>query len=224
MSRINVANFRHPDGASDNITLTSGGDTQITGALGLGGATYGTSGQVLTSQGSGSAPQWASPGGMTWLRPEETTSGGAITITGIDTNAAMIVVSLYQVSQTATSTNQLTLRVGNGSIDTSSSYFWSVSRGVSFNSINSGNNAYRLIVSAYTSPSFVFSGNIILLRTKDASDPRWTFSHNLTENGGANEPIYGAGSYSNASGLIDRVQLIPDGSFNNGSFRVGYIL
>ena len=32
-----------------------------TGAFGLSGANYGTSGQVLTSQGSGSAPQWATP-------------------------------------------------------------------------------------------------------------------------------------------------------------------
>ena len=31
------------------------------GQFGIGGATYGTSGQVLTSQGSGSAPQWATP-------------------------------------------------------------------------------------------------------------------------------------------------------------------
>ena len=31
------------------------------GQIGLGGANYGTSGQVLTSQGSGSAVQWASP-------------------------------------------------------------------------------------------------------------------------------------------------------------------
>ena len=39
------------------------------GAFGLGGANYGTSGQVLTSQGSGSAVQWATPssGGMTLL-------------------------------------------------------------------------------------------------------------------------------------------------------------
>ena len=33
------------------------------GALGLGGANYGTSGQVLTSAGSGSAVQWATPAG-----------------------------------------------------------------------------------------------------------------------------------------------------------------
>ena len=34
-----------------------------TGAFGIAGANYGTSGQVLTSQGSGSAPQWATPAG-----------------------------------------------------------------------------------------------------------------------------------------------------------------
>ena len=32
------------------------------GQFGIGGATYGTSGQVLASQGSSSAPQWATPG------------------------------------------------------------------------------------------------------------------------------------------------------------------
>ena len=32
------------------------------GQLGIGGATYGTSGQVLTSQGSSAAPQWAAGG------------------------------------------------------------------------------------------------------------------------------------------------------------------
>ena len=34
------------------------------GQLGIGGANYGTSGQVLTSQGSGSAIQWATPGNL----------------------------------------------------------------------------------------------------------------------------------------------------------------
>jgi hypothetical protein len=61
MSRINVANFRHPDATADSITVTSDGDTQINRALGLGGATYGTSGQVLTSAGSGAVPTWTTP-------------------------------------------------------------------------------------------------------------------------------------------------------------------
>ena len=56
------------------------------GALGLGGANYGTSGQVLTSQGSGSAVQWANAGGITHARgyrlnntPDA--SGGTIDLT-----------------------------------------------------------------------------------------------------------------------------------------------
>ena len=40
------------------------------GQLGIGGATYGSSGQVLTSQGSGSAPQWATPAGGKILQVE----------------------------------------------------------------------------------------------------------------------------------------------------------
>ena len=37
------------------------------GQIGLSGANYGTSGQVLTSQGSGSAVQWATPSGGGWI-------------------------------------------------------------------------------------------------------------------------------------------------------------
>ena len=36
------------------------------GQLGIGGATYGTSGQVLTSGGSGAAPSWVDAGGGAW--------------------------------------------------------------------------------------------------------------------------------------------------------------
>jgi len=65
MSTIKVTNLKHETSSSDNLVLTSGGDTQITGALGLGGATYGTSGQVLTSAGSGSTPTWTTPTSLT---------------------------------------------------------------------------------------------------------------------------------------------------------------
>ena len=37
-----------------------------TGAFGIGGANYGTSGQVLTSGGTNAAPQWATPAGGSW--------------------------------------------------------------------------------------------------------------------------------------------------------------
>ena len=51
--------------ADTNIAFRTDGGERLrigpVGQLGIGGANYGTSGQVLTSQGSGSAVQWATP-------------------------------------------------------------------------------------------------------------------------------------------------------------------
>ena len=50
-------------GGAGNIKLYTNGNERLrvgtSGQIGLGGANYGSSGQVLTSQGSGSAPTWA---------------------------------------------------------------------------------------------------------------------------------------------------------------------
>ena len=50
--------------SNDNISFETAGSERLrissSGQIGLGGANYGTSGQVLTSQGSGSAPTWSS--------------------------------------------------------------------------------------------------------------------------------------------------------------------
>ena len=51
-----------------------------TGAFGLSGANYGSSGQVLTSQGSGSAPQWATPAGGAWRHLATRTASSATTV------------------------------------------------------------------------------------------------------------------------------------------------
>ena len=63
-----------------NQTTTSGTERlriASTGAIGLSGANYGSSGQVLTSQGSGSAPQWATPT-STSARATPSTGGGTV--------------------------------------------------------------------------------------------------------------------------------------------------
>ncbi len=45
----------HSEAATEKFRITSQGE------LGIGGATYGSSGDVLTSGGAGAAPSWASP-------------------------------------------------------------------------------------------------------------------------------------------------------------------
>tara|TARA_R100001480_G_scaffold55552_1_gene68470 strand:+ start:10 stop:2049 length:2040 start_codon:yes stop_codon:yes gene_type:complete len=78
-----LARFGHVNGASGSakdVSILSGGGEKFrfgsSGQLGIGGATYGTSGQVLTSGGASAAPSWvdASGGGSIGL-----TASGSIT-------------------------------------------------------------------------------------------------------------------------------------------------
>jgi hypothetical protein len=50
------------------------------GQWGIGGATYGTSGQVLTSGGSGAAPTWASPSGGSLIFLSSVTASSSATV------------------------------------------------------------------------------------------------------------------------------------------------
>lgn len=53
--------------AADTLSVTTAGSQRFTvgpaGQIGVGGASYGSSGQVLTSNGTGSAPSWQNAGG-----------------------------------------------------------------------------------------------------------------------------------------------------------------
>jgi len=84
------------DGSNVNIQNNQAGVLQLSnnsavrfqigsaGQLGIGGATYGSSGQVLTSNGSGSAPSWQTAGGGGFGNMVVFTSGGTWTVpTGI---------------------------------------------------------------------------------------------------------------------------------------------
>lgn len=54
-------------GGTDILAFSTGGNERLriaaSGQLGLGGANYGTAGQIITSNGSGSAPTWQDPPG-----------------------------------------------------------------------------------------------------------------------------------------------------------------
>ena len=91
----------------------------------------GTSGQVLTSQGSGSAPQWATPAGTTWTwdTTQTTLSGNSsVTVSGIPSTATRLLVHFYNISNNAN--DDWIFRLGNsGGIVTSG---YNVSAGYMF--------------------------------------------------------------------------------------------
>ena len=82
------------------------------GQLGIGGANYGTNGQVLTSSGSGAAPTWTTVGGASAATPtalgtvygKQTSGGGSPYLTAYGYNAA---VSNTGISVTAIGTDAL---------------------------------------------------------------------------------------------------------------------
>ena len=71
-------------GSDETIKFFSDATTErlrigSSGQIGLSGANYGTAGQVLTSQGSGSAVQWATPAAG-WVHGTETALNGNVTL------------------------------------------------------------------------------------------------------------------------------------------------
>jgi len=65
--------------ADTNIAFRTDGGERLrigpVGQIGIGGANYGTSGQVLTSQGSSSAVQWATPSSGDYVKIQRDTNG-----------------------------------------------------------------------------------------------------------------------------------------------------
>jgi len=107
MSTIKVTNLKHESSSSDNITLTSGGATQI------GGLTYptsdGTNGQYLQTNGSG-ALSWQTVTGAQWTSgTAQTLSGTSQIFDSIPSNAVWIVITFINVSPNGASNFQFRL-------------------------------------------------------------------------------------------------------------------
>ena len=71
--RSDIHKWENYAGGSEYLRLGSAGQ------IGIAGANYGTSGQVMTSQGASAAPQWADAGGGAWEVVQSTALSGSNT-------------------------------------------------------------------------------------------------------------------------------------------------
>ena len=100
------------------------------GQIGLGGANYGTSGQVITSNGSGSAPTWQDAGGGAWNLITTVTASNTATadVTGTSSTYSkycIIARGVYNQSSTGYVNARM---IDNGSAVSSTDYYnsWNV--------------------------------------------------------------------------------------------------
>jgi hypothetical protein len=127
------------------------------GQIGIGGANYGTSGQVLTSAGASTAPSWQTVSAITSGTAVASTSGTAIDFTSIPSTAKRITV-MYTSLQISGSSNVLFQLGTSGGIQTNnylgSGVFLGSSSGASNYTTGFGINS--------TGSSNVMNGQIIL--------------------------------------------------------------
>jgi len=227
MSTIATTNIKEPSSATNNITLTNGGDTTISGNATISGTinnlTYptadGTASQVLTTNGSGTL-SFASPLTYDTAHTFDNTTNEK-TFTGIPSTAKRITMVVQGVSAASNAAAQICVRVGTSAgLNTSGIYSHSVSYG-SFVETSATASYFGLTHSNYTAASNTYDGIIQIVKLS-TTENKWVFSAQLAVSGGyVNES---AGSIDLSSGVLDRIQLLHGGAINydGGTVNIMY--
>ena len=170
-----------------------------TGAFGLSGANYGSSGQVLTSQGSGAAPQWATAsGGLTLLSTINASSANTVDFTsGFSSSYVDYFISIDNFSQNSGELHFLISTDGGSTYISSSVYRQTTATSAAG---LSGNPYGQLKTTNFTSVNsegtfrIAFYGAYTTTRKLVVSDS--TFNHN------------GSITYSRMIGSVDTTSVV----------------
>ena len=187
----------------------------------------GSSGQYLQTNGSGGL-SWqtvtdSDTFGLTHLSTVSCSGNSSITITGIPTTATMVFVNVNDISTSTNSASRFQMRVGNGSVDsTSGNYSWNaVYIGASPGSEGSASASHmRIFHGSISGAGHLNQGTITFLRT---SDQGWLMTANIAEQATAGYYLLSAGRYNQNTG-IDRVNFFTSGGNNwdDGEIMVSY--
>ena len=146
---------------SKKLETTSGGII-VTGEVGVGGSA-GTSGQVLTSGGSGAAATWATPSGGAWqhVSGQSDPNNRYVSFTGLtNSNICMykFVLTGIRLGSSGTSSGEFGIKFGTADIGgyTSDSHYDTVGHYWQYNQSSPTNKNYN---ASYVRPCFGENGN-----------------------------------------------------------------
>jgi hypothetical protein len=208
-----------------NKTLTAPtiASANLTTALTLAGAA-GTNGQVLTSAGSG-LPSWATvSAGFTLGTAVDSTSGTAISFTGIPSGTKQVVISFKGVG--ATSTGNFSLEIGPSSGLATSGYVGPCSGITTSGPSAFGDYSTTLFkITATRASSFALSGTIVCT-LENSSTNTWVITGMLSAYNSGNGAVYV--NWSNGrvslSDVLTQLSIKALGdTFTNGQINIAYI-
>jgi hypothetical protein len=219
--------------ANSTIGFTfTGGPVTSSGTLTLSGPTPGTSGNVLTSNGTAWVSQASASGTVNSVNgftgtvqsvlvagtAVATTSGTSINFTGIPSWAKRITMMLNGVSTNGT--GGIVVQIGSGSL-TTTGYNNGAAR-FGLNTLGSANSTNGFLINTI-SANVTLYGNIII---SYLGSNVWTasFTFGMAGSAGGNYAMIGGGAVA-LSGVLDRVAIVTSNgtdTFNAGSINIQY--
>ena len=209
------------------------------GEIGIAGANYGTSGQVLQSQGSGSAVQWATPASG-WVHGSEVSLNGnvSITLTGVPDGASHIRYLIRYMSFDSTAQPRVQLQKsttgGTKSIITSGYQSYATYHSTSSNSGGAGGNTDCMdIFEGYSNALNALFGSVDIYRigTNGSDGTNYFIQHQGVANyDGTLSANFLSNSYielgTNSTDFISGAKFYGNTgeSFDNGYINQSYLL
>jgi hypothetical protein len=211
--------------ALDHYFYTSGSERfriASAGQLGIGGANYGTSGQVLTSGGSGAAPTWTTPSsGALTLIATQTPSGQAdpTFTTGISSTYRVYKLFVQMYSSDSSNFTPFIRVYANGAVDTNTAYGARYLNGSTYTSNTGYQYSTISLVGIGSSVLTAWTYEITIYANFSQSSPYYLTYYTTGNTGSYNNVISASGYYDGASGrngTITGIQVMTNGTPVNG--------
>ena len=184
-----------------NVAIST--DITIGGQIGLGGANYGTSGQVLTSGGPGAGVTWSDGSGGGSLVKHGTVvtnTGTEAAFTNIPSIAKKITVSIHNFGFTGSSDTMI-MEVGDSNGYATTGYQSSYDNVDQTSDAQSSTTFYGLNASADQGLEYNITVELV-----NVTGNSWTISHTGASSSSSGEVIWGGGSKS-LSNTLDRLRI-----------------
>lgn len=204
----------------DGTTLAEQVRINGSGAIGLAGANYGTSGQVLTSGGSAAAPTWTSVSTITQGTSVSPSATGNL-FTGIPSTAKMVILTFSGISAVLSNPVGFLVTVGSGTTPLTTGY---TSSGTAFisagNTPQSDSSTAGLLI--FNTSNYKINGSLRLTKVSSPTGNLWVSDYTFgTDSKGSG---YGGGTI-NVTGGLGCLRIAPaTGTMNTtGTINITYM-